>query len=321
MTAAPVVVVGAGVAGLCAARELSARTSVTVLDKGRGVGGRLATRRSDGASFDHGAQFVTTRSEWFTALVDDARSAGVVREWFRGEVGPDGPSGTGHPRWCGVGGISALAKHLALGLDVRTSTRVTSLTVTGDAWVVRTETATLEASALVLTAPVPQTLDLLAAGGVGLADDDARALGSIAYEPCTAVMAVLRRPVSALTLGPTAPGGDVVAWVADNAGKGASAVPAVTVHTTAAFAEHSWETPAAELADTVLRAAGIDLAEVDGDAQVHRWRYARPTVLHGADHLRLAGLPPAVLAGDAFGGPLVEGAALSGRAAARALLG
>ena len=40
-----VVVVGAGVAGLTAARSLAAFSDVVVVDKGRGVGGRLATRR------------------------------------------------------------------------------------------------------------------------------------------------------------------------------------------------------------------------------------------------------------------------------------
>ena len=77
---ARVVVVGAGIAGLVAARELSSKHEVVVVDKGRGVGGRLATRRAGDASFDHGAQFITTRSEWFTSLIADTRSAGVVHE-------------------------------------------------------------------------------------------------------------------------------------------------------------------------------------------------------------------------------------------------
>ena len=60
------IVVGAGISGLLAARELSdAGWRVTVLDKGRGVGGRMATRRTGGARFDHGAQFFTVRDERF----------------------------------------------------------------------------------------------------------------------------------------------------------------------------------------------------------------------------------------------------------------
>jgi len=317
MAAAPVVVVGAGIAGLVAARELAARHDVVLLDKGRGVGGRLATRRADDASFDHGAQFVTTRSEWFGSLIADARSAGIVHEWFRGVVGPHGPSGTGHPRWCGVGGMNAVAKHLAQGLDVRTSVRVVSVAPDGDGWLVHTEDDVLRASALMLTAPVPQTLDLLASGGTVLSPSDAAALSRIAYEPCTAVMAVLRRPLSPL---PAAPGGDVVAWIADNSTKGTSAAPgAITVHTTAAYSDRTWELAPDIVGAAVLEAAGIDPTDVDGVPQVHRWRFAKPTVLHTTDHLLLDDLPPAVVAGDAFGGASVEGAAVSGRAAALAL--
>ena len=36
---------------------------MTVIEKGRGVGGRMATRRMEGARIDHGAQFFTTRDQ------------------------------------------------------------------------------------------------------------------------------------------------------------------------------------------------------------------------------------------------------------------
>ena len=66
-----IIVVGAGLSGLSAARELSSRGhDVTVFDKGRGVGGRLATRRAGSAVFDHGAQFFTARSDEFQQQVD-----------------------------------------------------------------------------------------------------------------------------------------------------------------------------------------------------------------------------------------------------------
>ena len=58
-----VLVIGAGIAGLVAAAEIQrAGWRVLVIDKGRGVGGRVASRRIGGATFDHGAQFITTRS-------------------------------------------------------------------------------------------------------------------------------------------------------------------------------------------------------------------------------------------------------------------
>ncbi len=74
-----VVVVGAGIAGLVAARRLAdAGADVVVVDKGRSVGGRLATRRIGDATLDHGAQFFTVRTPAFQRQVDDWVERGLV---------------------------------------------------------------------------------------------------------------------------------------------------------------------------------------------------------------------------------------------------
>ena len=58
-----VLVVGAGISGVVAAAELTrAGARVLVLEEGRSVGGRLATRRIGEATFDHGAQSITART-------------------------------------------------------------------------------------------------------------------------------------------------------------------------------------------------------------------------------------------------------------------
>lgn len=315
----PTVVVGAGVAGLVAARRLSVDREVIVLDKGRGLGGRVSTRRGDGVAFDHGAQFMTARTEWFAALIDAAVSEDVVREWFRGTVDADGPRGDGHPRWCGVGGMNSFAKHLAQGLDVRSSTRVVAVAVDGDGWVVRVDDGTFAAEAVVLTPPVPQTLELLAAGGTHLGADDGAALRAVEYEPCTAVMVALREPFAPLLDGPRAFADGPLAWAADNGQKGTSVGSALTLHGSAAQSAATWDQPDHEIADALIAALGLDPQVVIGVPQVHRWRFARPLRAHVAEHLLLAALPPAVLAGDGFGGGLVEGAARSGWSAAGAL--
>ena len=73
-------------------------------------------------------------------------------------------------------------------------------------------------------------------------------------------------------------------------------------------------------------AAIIDLVRpwIDGDPStaivgqsLHRWKFAAPTTIIPAPLVAAVRSPPIVCCGDAFGGPKVEGAALSGLAAGR----
>ncbi|MEP7112052.1 MAG: FAD-dependent oxidoreductase [Ilumatobacteraceae bacterium] len=315
------VIVGAGLAGLTAARCLTGHYAVVVLDKSRGVGGRMATRRIGAATVDHGAQFFTTHTAEFAAVVDGWAAAGVAQPWFAGRVGPRGIiDADGHTRFRGVGSMNALAQHLAEDLDVRRSTPVQSVTRDGEGWLVTAPHGALTADAVVLTAPVPQSLALLAAGDVELADDDRRALQAIEYEPCLAVLAALDGPTQLPIPGAIDPTDGPVDWVADNHRKGVSATPAVTIHATATFSRQHWDADDETVIDALMSAVRLGCAPLPGGVQVQRWRFARPITVHPTRFLAAKGLPNLLFAGDAFGGAKVEGAVLSGRAAAEWLL-
>ncbi|MBT4205492.1 MAG: NAD(P)-binding protein, partial [Proteobacteria bacterium] len=60
-----IAIIGAGLSGLVAAQQLGSVAHVTIFEKSKGVGGRIATRRSGLYSFDHGAQFFTPKTELF----------------------------------------------------------------------------------------------------------------------------------------------------------------------------------------------------------------------------------------------------------------
>jgi len=316
-----VVVVGAGVAGLTAARYLNRSFDVVVLDKGRGVGGRLATRRIGDATFDHGAQFITAHTPEFAETVAGWDRAGVARPWFRGRIGPDGiHDPDGHVRFRGVTTMHAIAKHLAGGLDVRVCARVVALVQSVAAWRVRFDDGTeLEADAVVLSAPVPQALDLLTAGAVRLSAADVEALRAIRYESCLAVLAPLHGPSGLTEPGAVDPAGGPIDWMADNHLKGVSTVPAITIHATADFSAAHWEARDEIAVAGLISAARLGSQPIHDLVQVHRWRFARPVVIHPDQCLVADGLPPLVFTGDAFGGAKVEGAARSGAAASEAI--
>lgn len=311
-----VLIIGAGMAGLCAARELrAAGREVVLLEKGRGVGGRMASRRIGDATFDHGAQFFTTRAERFQALVATLQSAGAAAEWCHGFSGHE----DGHVRWRGAPTMNAVAKALAGELVINTKTRVASLRRAGDFWQAETTTGEIfMARAAVLTPPVPQALALLEE--VALAPEMRARLTRIEYERCLAVMAVLAQPSRIPSPGALSPQGEPIAWIADNQQKGVSGMPAVTIHATAAFSCEHWERDRNESGRLLLDAAAEWVGHDVKVFQVHGWRYSKPVQVDEQPCAILHEEPPLILAGDAFAGPRVEGAALSGWAAAAAIL-
>ncbi|MEM6760448.1 MAG: FAD-dependent oxidoreductase [Pseudomonadota bacterium] len=149
-----VVIVGAGMAGIACARALKAAgVPVRLIDKGRGIGGRVATRRVDIAgdviSFDHGTQYLDT-SDAAAHIAAQAKDA--TARW---------DMGGGKSRIVGTPGMSALPKALAQGLDVTLDTRVISVDARTGGWHIQTDAGEDDASHLVITVPVPQLAPLL----------------------------------------------------------------------------------------------------------------------------------------------------------------
>ena len=274
------------------------------------------------ATFDHGAQFITTHTAEFAEIVERLVGESVVTPWFRGRVGPEGVSDSyGHTRFRGSVSMNAIAKNLAVGLDVRTASQVSALSHDGESWkVALVDGSELIADAVIATSPVPQTIALLENGEVALAANDQVALDAIEYDPCLAFLAVLDGPSGLSEPGAVDPVEGPIDWMADNFLKGISAVPAVTIHATPEFSRAQWDASDEEITEALLDAAQLESLVVPDSVQIQRWRYARPSVEHPERFLALDGVPPLVCAGDAFGGAKVEGAALSGAAAATALL-
>ncbi|HEY4331632.1 MAG TPA: FAD-dependent oxidoreductase [Ilumatobacteraceae bacterium] len=311
-----VVVVGAGLSGIIAASELTAAGhDVIALERGRSPGGRLATRRIGAATLDHGAQFFTIRSDAFAAIVEPYLTSGLVYEWCRGFT--DG--GDGYPRYAVHGGMNALAKSLAADVDVRCNSFVFVIRrggVGAPAWEVGLDDGTsVAADALVLTCPTPQSSALLLSAEVVLPAE----LRAADYDRTLAVLLTLDR---ASTM--AAPGGlqnpnDVMSFITDNQRKGISTTPALTVHANAAWSQAHWnDDPAMIIAALAAAAAPFTGAATIVEAQLKKWRFATPRSIW-PEPCWVAADAPVVVAGDAFAGPKIEGAALSGLAAAAAI--
>ena len=317
----PVAVIGAGVAGLTAARTLSELgREVVVFDKGRGPGGRVSSRRAEPFAFDHGAQYFTARDPRFQETVNAWLESGDVRRWDGGIVAlaEDGESSVreGTERFVGVPHMNQVAKALAEGLDVRTTTRIASLSRDDSGWhLTSTEDERFGPfSQLLVTAPPDQAADLIA--------DHSKAgsqLREIPMAPCWAVLLGFETRVEVDFDGAFCDSPEL-AWICRNSSKpGRPAAESWVLHATSEWSldriGHDRSEIIHDLTAAVERITGRAWPRaVHEDA--HFWRYSRPAVT--LDHKVLVdeGCSLAI-AGDAYTGGRVEGAYVSGLSAAQ----
>ena len=311
-----VLVIGAGLAGITTARRLlEAGLHPLILDKGRAPGGRMASRTIGDARFDHGAQHFGARSSDFMHVVDDLVSAGVAQLWIDA-----GSAQRPNPRYVGTSGMRDVVEFLARGLDVRTSVEVDHLERT-DSGVAAIADGRVVATgqAAVVTPPVPQLLALLDRGELRMPQTLRDRLEGIRYSATLAVMAQLDG-LSDLPDGHRSFDAGPIAWLADNQHKGISSIPAITVHSSAAFSAQHLEDDPAEWSQILVEHVASHLAGAVVGVTAHRWRYAEPQSTLDAGAVILDGGAPVVLAGEVFAGAKVEGAFCSGIAAADMLL-
>ena len=327
-------ILGAGVAGLAAAGALErAGGTVTVLDKGRGPGGRVATRRVDGQPVDHGIAYLHGSHPDFVAALR-AVPATVIEGW------PRAVSGRGQPcdpsafetrravtRLAFAEGVAALPRHLASGLDLRSGVRAVQITQRETRFDVVDEGGQIwSAPSLVLALPVEQAAALLAPDFA-----TARALlAQVGTVPCHTVIACYEGSDEPLDIEMLLPESSKILQLIshDSSKRPLPRARVLVLQARPAWSTAHLEAPSDEVVAAMLAEAALLLgpwAGAPAHSQHHRWRYARvrggdrlgaPYLLSSPGGARLA------LIGEAFapeGG--VEGAFLSGQRLARMLFG
>ncbi|MEH2451047.1 NAD(P)/FAD-dependent oxidoreductase [Nostoc sp.] len=329
-----IAVIGAGIAGLVCAQQLSqAGYSVLVVEKSRGLGGRLATRRLHGTWADHGACYLKPKGELLGRFVEILRSRHILEVWTEEvyELTADAflsePKNRS-PRYVAPEGMSAIAKSLAPGLEILLNQRVIAITPTPEnSWRLTLESSNeeLSAKALVVAIPAPQAVMLLSPLGESVLDavflDNLR---SVEFYPSISAIAgysPTSQPLpqwKALSFVDDAD----LAWIGlDSSKRPNPQQPHFVVQSSADFAQRHLESqdlqPAGQyMLQRAAESLSLPWLNTPEWMQVHRWRYAFPSRPWHEAFLSAATLLPLVCCGDWCGGNLVEGAMLSGLAAA-----
>lgn len=310
-----VAIIGAGIAGIAAARELEAVADVRVFEKSRGLGGRIATRRAEPFAFDHGAQFFTARTRQFQSLINKFPES-VVQPWSAKVVTLEADRKRFKREWyedhfIGLPGMNGLLKAMASNLSLQTGTQVGQIAANGDQWRLLNEhqESLGDFDWVISAAPAPQTLALLSE-----VFTDLPRIAAAQYSPCYALMLGFDQ-APALHFDAASVRNEPVAWIAVNNNKPSRPEAAsILIHSDNNWAEENLDTDQDEIIAGLL-ASFEQVTGIDGRSakysSLHRWRYARVEQHLESDFL-LDSKNSLAACGDWCRGNRVEDAYLSG---------
>ena len=288
-------------AGLSAANELVKNGhQVVVLDKGRGVGGRMSTRTINEVKADHGAQYFSAKTSEFQELIKKLQSENIVAEWTIPQ--------RANVRYVGGKGMNTIPKRLAQNLNVVLNEKVILISENE----IKTESGnSYSFDNLIITIPIPQIIDLLNQSKIKISTQDQAVFDSIHYDPCIAVMAVLNQSTDIV-------GGGIilenqpVAWIADNFQKGITSVPTATLHASASYSAKHFDNDLQNVAKEMLSSVNQYITSNNVQSfQVHRWKFSNAVKRYDKPFYQVEN-QNIFLGGDGFGIGNVEGAFLSG---------
>ena len=332
-----IAVVGGGIAGATCAHLLhAAGHAVRVVDKSRGPGGRMATRRLEWtdaqgstrqARLDHGAPGFVAGDPAFADFAGALLGPADLAAWTPALKAGSRPLPAPGPLLLPQPDMPALCRALLRGIEVTGSFQVDRLLRGPDGWQLEAAGTLLPGlhDRVVLALPPAQAAPLLAPHAPAWAAQAAQAV----MDPCWTLMGVARRPARTLAWDLAQPAEGPLAWVMRADARPGRAAPAGEAHWVA-HASPSWsrahlEHPAAwvqaQLATALEACVGETIAWTH--ATVHRWRYARPGAPRAAGDTPWWWDPALGLGvcGDFLGGAGVEDAWRSGRGLAAAVQG
>ena len=305
-----------------------------VIDKARNPGGRLSTRDHPLFSFDHGAQFFTTRDSEFGKVVQQGLQNTEITAFTHPEKGT---VYIGNPVFRAF--ISRLTKNFNLTQNALVE-KIEKQTDKGvDQWRISVKNnKPIFANNIILTTPAPQTYSLIPDFLTELRVTSINAK----YHPCIATLAGIEISELSSTdlnkyllkLNPILLVKGNIEWSIAKWSRSKdndTIYLSVIIHANQAFSSKHLEEDVNELAHQlwqewkshVHKSATPDMSYLPKHVSYlkgHKWRYAKVAKIPDKSHIRTDQKHKFALAGDWLVGPRIESAWISGRDAANSLL-
>jgi renalase len=337
-----IAVIGAGLAGLtCAHRLQQAGKTVVIIDKSRGVGGRLATRRLAGTHADHGVCYLRAKSDYcsdrlrqrFQHWIDQLVSAGILRVWTDGihhltAAGELQPPTKFAPCYAAPLGATSIAKYLSRDLELVGNQLITAISPIDNGWQLSSSDPewSLTAAQVIIATPPAQALAITRET---IDSNCIQQLNSVQFSRSITAIAVY--PASQQTAATTIQWRGIqsidhptIAWIGLDSSKQLNPTnPVLVVQSSAAFAKQHFDAPDLAVIGQQLLAAADPLIQPLHSpelVQVHRWGYAFAQNPLSIQFLTAQTASPLYFGGDWCGGNRVESAYQSGLAIADRIL-
>lgn len=323
-------IIGAGISGLTAGKILAqAGHEVTIFEKSRGYGGRMATRyagKNLGSKMDHGLSNFEVKSDEFREFTEDLLEKGLIQKWGKEFAAYDGerllessPNISSGPFYTSTKGMNEIGKYLSRWVDIRTETKVGGLTYFGTnrskkrSWMVNlTSSKTFGADAVIIALPAPQAFGIL-----GMARDETntlkiiRQIDEVSYKQAYSLMAGYGSHNIPDWQGIICRN-STLDFISNEALKRNSQECSFVLHATDSFTKEYRNSDEETIAQKMLG----ELAEIAGGwatspdwTQLHFWRYSRAKKVINSPYLELEDEDaPLALIGDYLQGNTVDDA-------------
>ena len=321
-----VVIVGAGISGITAGKYLHKNGfSVKILDKGKAIGGRLATRRinfnDEQLQIDYGCKYLEAHTLEFSQELVDLIKNDTIKKWntenqntLLGEL-------ENKLKFIGRQSMRQIAIELSKDLNISNGVKITNIDYAGDEWnVIDDKNNLTKAQTIILTMPVPQSLELIKNSKLIIPTEIYNNLSKVEYARSIAGILILENSSNIKNEGGLKLENGPISFITDNNLKGVNnSLTALTIEMANDFSIENWDRSDEEIIELIIDASSEYFNSKVLKSQIHKWKYSTPRKSY-PKKFESVNLPGKLyFAGDAFLGNNVESAYLSGLYSAKSL--